>query len=307
MIRTVSAFILNSLLCLSFGVAGAERSFEFIPQVVAVYGDGKSITRDDAVMLLKKSLKHEDVVSMKEAEIKTALRTLITGRVDRVIMDKVLQENNVRPDAAEMIRELRNFHNLLPASRRQSVENELLKNGENFEQSLQRLANDIDSVLSFTFLKWVETKYAANLEVKAEEVETFYRMNQPMFLIPESYTISRIQTADKAACEALYTRLILGERLDGEFRRYGSFNRQELPDDLNREVLALRKDEYSKPRLVGDKWTIYRMDNRSKAEYVPLDEVEDFIRRSLKARKAQIESARVLLNERKKLNFELNI
>lgn len=307
MIRIVSVFILNSLLCLSSAIAGVERSFEFLPPIVAVYGDDKSITRDDAILLLQHSFKAGELTVMSEGEIKTALRNLITGRIDRVIMDRLLQDNDIKPDAGKMIKELRDYHYSLPSAQRRNVEKELIKGGENFEQSLQRLGKDVDRVLSFTFLKWVELKHADNLTVKAEEVETFYRMNQPMFLIPESYTVSRIQTAGQAECEAFYTRLTLGEKLNDEFKKYGNFNHWELPKELTPEVIAMKKGEYSKPCLVSGQWTIYRMDDRMKADYVPLAKVEDFIRSSLRVRKAQVESARILLNERKKLNFELNI
>ncbi len=300
---------------LALSALAAERDYSFLPDPVASYvgGDGakRGISREQAVQLLKSKFTPEQLSIKSEGEIRTEVRMLSDSLFERRVMSRILRENNVKPDPDTMRKELRHLHNSLPPAERAGIESQLIRQGSTYEDSLREMVNDPDQVTRYAFIQWVKQNTEKKIVVTDREAEDFYRANQAMFLLPESFTLSRILQPTKADADALYTRLALGEKFEnlakGRGGKYGEFSRNDLDDPILAAVDPLKEGQYSKVIKQNDGWAIFHMDSRQKASFVPLDEMRDFIENQIRLLKVQVEVQRIIQAERKAFKFELNL
>ncbi len=288
-----------------------ERDFSFLPEKIATYGPAGEhvITREQTVLFLKQKFTPEQLKVMSDGEIRTAIRVLAVNRFERAVMERVLKEHGVTPDPERMEKELRNLHRSLPPAQRRNIETQLLAGGSSFETYLKKSVNDPDSVARYAFIQWVDRDSADKITVGKEEAERFYRLHQSMFLVPESIVLSRILVPSEDDANALHTRLELGEKFaalaEGRDGKYGEFSRNDLDRELLNIVDPLKEGECSGVVRQKDGWAIFHVDARIPAAYVPLADMEDFIRNEIRRTKVLGEVQRIMYAERKRLNFEL--
>ena|GEM_PF-6185496 len=295
-------------------LSGQERDFSFLPEKVAVYGPVReqAISREQAIQFLKEKFTSDHLTVMSEGEIRSAVRILAANRFERAIMDRILKENGITPNPDEMSKELRHLHHSLPLPQRQSIEKQLLADGSNFETYLKKSVNDPDSVIRYAFIQWVERSSADKITVNDADVEHFYRMNQGLFLIPETLVLSQITVPAQSDAEAVRTRLALGEKFASLMPvynggKYGEFVRHELDKEIRQAVDSLNVGESSIPLRRKEGWVIFHVDNRVRAQFVPLADVKDYIRREIRKVRMLGEVQRIMNSECRKLNFELTL
>lgn len=304
-----SSLLLPSLLAQTAG----ERDFSFLPEKIAAYGPSGEhvITREQTLLFLKKRFTPEQLKVMSDGEIRTAIRVLAVNRFERTVMERVLKEHGVTPDPERMEKELRNLHSSLPPVQRRNIEKQLLDAGSSFDAYLKKSVSDPDSVIRYAFIQWVDRDTADKISVTNDEAERFYRLHQSMFLVPETIVLSRILVPSEDDANALHTRLALGEKFtalaEGRGDKYGEFSR----DDLDRELLGivdpLKEGECSGVVRQKEGWAIFHVDARVPAAYVPLADIQGFIRNEIRRAKVLGEVQRIMYAERKRLNFELTL
>lgn len=295
---------------LVLSVCATEPDINFLPQKTAFYGQSNSLSRADTLKLLQRRFDIEKISRMSEGELKTAARQVITNEINRVIMKRIIEKHNVKPDAETMIATLRTGHAALPLTRRQAIEKKLAGDGTTFEKYIHECAADSFKLLGFTFLQWVENSHRVQIAQDHQEAENFYRMNQQLFLVPETAILSRLSADSEEKAKILYTKLQLGETFASLLRKhgnhYGTFQRGELAPELDAVIFKLSTGQYSHPVKNGAGWDIIHMDKYSPLSFIPFEDVKIFIERQLYLRKIQLESENILREEQKKLNFILN-
>lgn len=304
----------KTLLLLLSNLVLTVYSVEFdggvLPEKTAFYSQNNSLSRADTLKLLQRKFDIEKIIAMSEGELKTAARQAITNEINRVIMKNIVEENNIELNAKTMIETLRAGHATLPLNRRQALEKQLSASGTTFEKYIHECAADPFKLLSFTFLQWIENSQRVQIIQGNQEAENFYRMNQQLFLLPETATLSRLIADSEEKIKTLHTKLQLGETfaslLHKHGSRYGTFQRGELAPELETVVFKLSTGQYSRPIKTADGWNIIQMDKYSPLSFIPFEEVKAFIERQLYLHKVQLESEKILQEEQKKLNFRLN-
>lgn len=296
----------------SLPLAGQERDLSFLPEKVAVYGPEResAITRDQAVRLLKSKFTSDQLKVMSEGEIRSAVRILAAGHFEYSVMERLLKEHNITPNPGEMAGELRRLHHSLPPARRRNIEKQLSDDGSDFETYLKKSVNDPGSVMRYAFIQWVERSTVDKITVSDAEAEHFYRLNQGIFLVQETFVLSRIAVPARNDADAIRTRLALGETFASLARqhgggKYGEFARNELDPEILKAVDPLKAGESGAVVKQPDGWAVFHVDSRVPASFVPLADVKDYICHEIRKAKVLAEVQRLLYAERKELNFEL--
>lgn len=294
---------------LAVQLLAADRDFSFIPEKTAFYGSGNFLSRSDMIKMLQKQIPQEKLTTLSDGELKTVARQVVIQQINYIIMSEIIEKNGLSPDPELMLKTLRAGHAVLSLSQRQAIEKQLAKSGTTFEQYVREAVKDPFKIMTFTFLQWIENNCQFPIEPGQQEAENFYRMNQQLFLIPETIEVSHLQSADEQTIKALYARLQLGEKfssLSSGNSHYGVFKRGDLPWEIEEVLFKIKPGQFSHPIKTGSGWQIFYVEHYKPASFVPLEEVKEYINRQLRIRKVQLEADRILQREQKKKNFYLN-
>ena len=154
------------------------------------------------------------------------------------------------------------------------------------------------------------------IKVTDQEIETFYRLNQPQFLLPEQVDLGIIQfpasrpTAREEA-ETVRSRLLQGEAFDRVAREVNpegvTLDAGAIVQLLRREQPELKVNGISRPLRTGEFWVVVKLRGKTEPAFVPLETVAPYIREQLAAAKVGCALELYLRERMQKMKIEFHL
>lgn len=272
--RSVAAFLL------SIAIASAGESsggiWDFLPEVVATV-DGKPIRRSELSVNLPAGAVPD------RAALVSLMRGAVEAKICLSLIDELLHSAGIVPSRELALEYLKQLNSLLPRGIPGTPP-------ERFSILASQPQFQLNAALHRCFARMAPDQ----IKVTEQEVETFYRLNQTQFLLPEQFDLGIIQfpvnlPVGREEAETVRSRLLQGEAFDRVAREV---NPQGVTLDALRVAASLRKEEpelkvggISRPFRVDDFWVIVKLRGRTPSSFVPLEAVAPYIREQLAAAK----------------------
>ena len=173
--------------------------------------------------------------------------------------------------------------------------------------TINSLAADSDRQISVALQKYLKKKHPDIIAVNDDEIEYFYRINQPMFMHDAKIDLSFIATAknSKDSLQIInnaHTMLMQGVRFEKLAEEINSklpenfFGMDSFPPEMIANAAKMPIDEPSAVLEFPNYYAIIKISSKQPPKYIPLKNAAFFIRTELESRKSGIYLEK-LLNE----------
>lgn len=272
--RSVAAFLL------SIAIASAGESsggiWDFLPEVVATV-DGKPIRRSELSVNLPAGAVPD------RAALVSLMRGAVEAKICLSLIDELLHSAGIVPSRELALEYLKQLNSLLPRGIPGTPP-------ERFSILASQPQFQLNAALHRCFARMAPDQ----IKVTDQEIETFYRLNQPQFLLPEQVDLGIIQfpasrpTAREEA-ETVRSRLLQGEAFDRVAREVNpegvTLDAGAIVQLLRREQPELKVNGISRPLRAGEFWVVVKLRGKTEPAFVPLETVAPYIREQLAAAK----------------------
>lgn len=267
-------------LVFSFAVVSAGEPgggiWDFLPEVVATV-DGKPIRRSELSVQLPPGAVPD------RAALIPLMRRAIEAKICFALIDELLRSAGIVPSRELALEYLKQLNSLLPRGIPGTPP-------ERFPQLASQPQFQLNAALHRCFARMAPDQ----IKVTDQEIETFYRLNQPQFLLPEQVDLGIIQfpasrpTAREEA-ETVRSRLLQGEAFDRVAREVNpegvTLDAGAIVQLLRREQPELKVNGISRPLRAGEFWVVVKLRGKTEPAFVPLETVAPYIREQLAAAK----------------------
>lgn len=267
-------------LVFSFAIVSAGEPgggiWDFLPEVVATV-DGKPIRRSELSVQLPPGAVPD------RAALIPLMRRAIEAKICFALIDELLRSAGIVPSRELALEYLKQLNSLLPRGIPGTPP-------ERFPQLASQPQFQLNAALHRCFARMAPDQ----IKVTDQEIETFYRLNQPQFLLPEQVDLGIIQfpasrpTAREEA-ETVRSRLLQGEAFDRVAREVNpegvTLDAGAIVQLLRREQPELKVNGISRPLRAGEFWVVVKLRGKTEPAFVPLETVAPYIREQLAAAK----------------------
>lgn len=274
--RTGRLFFFALLLFSVLSAAETGGIWDFLPEVVATV-DGKPIRRSELAVKLPSG-----AVPDRSALI-PLMRSAIETKICFMLIDELLNSAGIVPSRELALEYLKQLNSLLPRGIPGTPP-------ERFSQLASQPQFQLNAALHRCFARLEPER----IKVAEREIETFYRLNQKSFLLPERLDLGIIQFPvsrpdAREAAEAARSRLLQGEAFDRVAREFNpdgvTLDAFRVTGELRNQQPELKVSGISRPFRVEEFWVIVKLRGRTPAAFVPLESVAPYIREQLAAAK----------------------
>ena len=257
-------------LVFSFAIVSAGEPgggiWDFLPEVVATV-DGKPIRRSELSVQLPPGAVPD------RAALIPLMRRAIEAKICFALIDELLRSAGIVPSRELALEYLKQLNSLLPRGIPGTPP-------ERFPQLASQPQFQLNAALHRCFARMAPDQ----IKVTDQEIETFYRLNQTQFLLPEQFDLGIIQfpvnlPAGREEAETVRSRLLQGEAFDRVAREV---NPQGVTLDALRVAASLRKEEpelkvggISRPFRVDDFWVIVKRQVGANEVHAAFDQAGD--------------------------------
>lgn len=260
-------------------VAAAEPGggiWDFLPEVVATV-DGRPIRRSELQVKLPPGAVPD------RAALIALMQNAIETKICFMLIDELLNSTGIVPSRELALEYLTELNSLLPRGIPGTPP-------ERFPQLASRPQFQLNAALHRCFAR----RDPERIKVSEQEIETFYRLNQKMFLLPERLDLGIMQfpaasPGGREAAEAARARLLQGEAFDRVAREFNpdgvTLDAFRVTGELRNQQPELKVSGISRPFRVEEFWVIVKLRGRTPAAFVPLESVAPYIREQLAAAK----------------------
>lgn len=294
--RSVAAFLL------SIAIASAGESsggiWDFLPEVVATV-DGKPIRRSELSVNLPAGAVPD------RAALVSLMRGAVEAKICLSLIDELLHSAGIVPSRELALEYLKQLNSLLPRGIPGTPP-------ERFPQLASLPQFQLNAALHRCFARMAPDQ----IKVTDQEIETFYRLNQPQFLLPEQVDLGIIQfpasrpTAREEA-ETVRSRLLQGEAFDRVAREVNpegvTLDAGAIVQLLRREQPELKVNGISRPLRAGEFWVVVKLRGKTEPAFVPLETVAPYIREQLAAAKVGRALELYLRERMQKMKIEFHL
>lgn len=294
--RSVAAFLL------SIAIASAGESsggiWDFLPEVVATV-DGKPIRRSELSVNLPAGAVPD------RAALVSLMRGAVEAKICLSLIDELLHSAGIVPSRELALEYLKQLNSLLPRGIPGTPP-------ERFSILASQPQFQLNAALHRCFARMAPDQ----IKVTEQEVETFYRLNQPQFLLPEQVDLGIIQfpasrpTAREEA-ETVRSRLLQGEAFDRVAREVNpegvTLDAGAIVQLLRREQPELKVNGISRPLRAGEFWVVVKLRGKTEPAFVPLETVAPYIREQLAAAKVGRALELYLRERMQKMKIEFHL
>lgn len=294
--RSVAAFLL------SIAIASAGESsggiWDFLPEVVATV-DGKPIRRSELSVNLPAGAVPD------RAALVSLMRGAVEAKICLSLIDELLHSAGIVPSRELALEYLKQLNSLLPRGIPGTPP-------ERFPQLASQPQFQLNAALHRCFARMAPDQ----IKVTDQEIETFYRLNQPQFLLPEQVDLGIIQfpasrpTAREEA-ETVRSRLLQGEAFDRVAREVNpegvTLDAGAIVQLLRREQPELKVNGISRPLRAGEFWVVVKLRGKTEPAFVPLETVAPYIREQLAAAKVGRALELYLRERMQKMKIEFHL
>lgn len=294
--RSVAAFLL------SIAIASAGESsggiWDFLPEVVATV-DGKPIRRSELSVNLPAGAVPD------RAALVSLMRGAVEAKICLSLIDELLHSAGIVPSRELALEYLKQLNSLLPRGIPGTPP-------ERFSILASQPQFQLNAALHRCFARMAPDQ----IKVTDQEIETFYRLNQPQFLLPEQVDLGIIQfpasrpTAREEA-ETVRSRLLQGEAFDRVAREVNpegvTLDAGAIVQLLRREQPELKVNGISRPLRAGEFWVVVKLRGKTEPAFVPLETVAPYIREQLAAAKVGRALELYLRERMQKMKIEFHL
>lgn len=289
-------------LVFSFAIVSAGEPgggiWDFLPEVVATV-DGKPIRRSELSVQLPPGAVPD------RAALIPLMRRAIEAKICFALIDELLRSAGIVPSRELALEYLKQLNSLLPRGIPGTPP-------ERFPQLASQPQFQLNAALHRCFARMAPDQ----IKVTDQEIETFYRLNQPQFLLPEQVDLGIIQfpasrpTAREEA-ETVRSRLLQGEafgRVAREVNPEGvTLDAGAIVQLLRREQPELKVNGISRPLRAGEFWVVVKLRGKTEPAFVPLETVAPYIREQLAAAKVGRALELYLRERMQKMKIEFHL
>ena len=179
---------------------------------------------------------------------------------------------------------------------------------------IQTLAADNDRQISVALQLYLKKKHPAEIAVNNDEIEYFYRINQPMFMHDAKINLAFIATAKNSpnarkTIDDAHSMLMQGVRFEKLAEEINSklpenfFGIDTFPPEMIVTAAQMPVDEPSAVLEFPNYYAIIKISSKQPPEYIPLANASFFIKSELESRKSGIYLEKLL----NKLLFEAKV
>lgn len=289
-------------LVFSFAIVSAGEPgggiWDFLPEVVATV-DGKPIHRSELSVQLPPG------AVPNRAALIPLMRRAIEAKICFALIDELLRSAGIVPSRELALEYLKQLNSLLPRGIPGTPP-------ERFPQLASQPQFQLNAALHRCFARMAPDQ----IKVTDQEIETFYRLNQPQFLLPEQVDLGIIQfpasrpTAREEA-ETVRSRLLQGEAFDRVAREVNpegvTLDAGAIVQLLRREQPELKVNGISRPLRTGEFWVVVKLRGKTEPAFVPLETVAPYIREQLAAAKVGRALELYLRERMQKMKIEFHL
>lgn len=289
-------------LVFSFAIVSAGEPgggiWDFLPEVVATV-DGKPIRRSEL------SVQPPPGAVPDRAALIPLMRRAIEAKICFALIDELLRSAGIVPSRELALEYLKQLNSLLPRGIPGTPP-------ERFPQLASQPQFQLNAALHRCFARMAPDQ----IKVTDQEIETFYRLNQPQFLLPEQVDLGIIQfpasrpTAREEA-ETVRSRLLQGEAFDRVAREVNpegvTLDAGAIVQLLRREQPELKVNGISRPLRAGEFWVVVKLRGKTEPAFVPLETVAPYIREQLAAAKVGRALELYLRERMQKMKIEFHL
>ena len=289
-------------LVFSFAIVSAGESsggiWDFLPEVVATV-DGKPIRRSELSVNLPAGAVPD------RAALVALMRGAVEAKICLSLIDELLHSAGIVPSRELALEYLKQLNSLLPRGIPGTPP-------ERFPQLASQPQFQLNAALHRCFARMAPDQ----IKVTDQEIETFYRLNQPQFLLPEQVDLGIIQfpasrpTAREEA-ETVRSRLLQGEAFDRVAREVNpegvTLDAGAIVQLLRREQPELKVNGISRPLRAGEFWVVVKLRGKTEPAFVPLETVAPYIREQLAAAKVGRALELYLRERMQKMKIEFHL
>lgn len=289
-------------LVFSFAIVSAGESsggiWDFLPEVVATV-DGKPIRRSELSVNLPAGAVPD------RAALVSLMRGAVEAKICLSLIDELLHSAGIVPSRELALEYLKQLNSLLPRGIPGTPP-------ERFPQLASQPQFQLNAALHRCFARMAPDQ----IKVTDQEIETFYRLNQPQFLLPEQVDLGIIQfpasrpTAREEA-ETVRSRLLQGEAFDRVAREVNpegvTLDAGAIVQLLRREQPELKVNGISRPLRAGEFWVVVKLRGKTEPAFVPLETVAPYIREQLAAAKVGRALELYLRERMQKMKIEFHL
>ena len=294
--RSVAAFLL------SIAIASAGESsggiWDFLPEVVATV-DGKPIRRSELSVNLPAGAVPD------RAALVSLMRGAVEAKICLSLIDELLHSAGIVPSRELALEYLKQLNSLLPRGIPGTPP-------ERFSILASQPQFQLNAALHRCFARMAPDQ----IKVTEQEVETFYRLNQTQFLLPEQFDLGIIQfpvnlPAGREEAETVRSRLLQGEAFDRVAREVNpegvTLDAGAIVQLLRREQPELKVNGISRPLRAGEFWVVVKLRGKTEPAFVPLETVAPYIREQLAAAKVGRALELYLRERMQKMKIEFHL
>lgn len=272
--------------------------WDFLPEVVATV-DGKPIRRSEL------SVKLPPGAVPDRAALISLMRRAVETKICFSLIDELLNSTGIVPSRELALEYLKQLNSLLPRGIPGTPP-------ERFPLLASQPQFQLNAALHRCFARMAPDQ----IKVTDQEVETFYRLNQTQFLLPEQVDLGIIQfpasrPAAREEAEMIRSRLLQGEAFDRVAREVNpegvTLDAGTIAQLLRREQPELKVNGISRPILAGDFWVIVKLRGKTEPAFVPLKAVAPYIREQLAAAKVGRALEEYLRGRMQKMKIEFHL
>lgn len=272
--------------------------WDFLPEVVATV-DGKPIRRSEL------SVKLPPGAVPDRAALISLMRRAVETKICFSLIDELLNSAGIVPSRELALEYLKQLNSLLPRGIPGTPP-------ERFPLLASQPQFQLNAALHRCFARMAPDQ----IKVTDQEVETFYRLNQTQFLLPEQVDLGIIQfpasrPAAREEAEMIRSRLLQGEAFDRVAREVNpegvTLDAGTIAQLLRREQPELKVNGISRPILAGEFWVIVKLRGKTEPAFVPLKAVAPYIREQLAAAKVGRALEEYLRGRMQKMKIEFHL
>ncbi len=313
-------------------VTQKEENLDFIPEVVATYGD-KKITREELISLIKEISKSFPGAANKNLDpeiIKVVAPNIVNGMIDKKILLDLAAADGIKPSKEIAVKLFEQSISKVPEKQMEEFKQKLAAEGKTIDTFKEELTQQPMMQEDSAIMMWREKNIDPKIKITEEDVEKFYNEHKDTFSTQETVNASHILVKSKSEseedmenarkkCEEIKKEIDEGKiTFEDAAEKYsdcpsgkeakgnlGKFGKGSMIKEFEDTAFAMKLNEISDPVKTTYGYHLIKVLEHNNSVVTPLADVKTKISDYLKEEEARKEIQKILEEKRKELNVKV--
>jgi len=313
-------------------VTQKEENLDFIPEVVATYGD-KKITREELISLIKEISKSFPGAANKNLDpeiIKVVAPNIVNGMIDKKILLDLAAADGIKPSKEIAVKLFEQSISKAPEKQMEEFKQKLAAEGKTIDTFKEELTQQPMMQEDSAIMMWREKNIDPKIKITEEDVEKFYNEHKDTFSTQETVNASHILVKSKSEseedmenarkkCEEIKKEIDEGKiTFEDAAEKYsdcpsgkeakgnlGKFGKGSMIKEFEDTAFAMKLNEISDPVKTTYGYHLIKVLEHNNSVVTPLADVKTKISDYLKEEEARKEIQKILEEKRKELNVKV--